>query len=122
MRSSDPAGRPGLRVVFEETLQPFVEVSCDAAVGYVLANLAAIARARGDLARARALLDEAAERFAQTDDERGQADVLVRRGVPRARGGLARRRRARCLEQALLLRRQLNDRRGARARRSPGSG
>ena len=111
MRSSDPAGRPGLRVVFEETLQPFVEVSCDAAVGYVLANLAAIARARGDLARARALLDEAAERFAQADDERGQVDVIVRRAylelaedsLPEARA---------CLERALLLRRQLNDRRG----------
>lgn len=111
MRSSDPAGRLWLRVVFEETLQPFVEVSCDAAVGYVLANLATIARARGDLARARALLDEAAERFAQTDDERGQADVLVRRAYlelaedsfPEARA---------CLERALLLRRQLNDRRG----------
>ena len=25
----DPAGQPGLRIVFEETLQPFVEISCD---------------------------------------------------------------------------------------------
>ncbi len=111
MRSSDSAGRPGLRVVFEETLQPFAEVSCDAAVGYVLANLAAIARARGDLARTRELLDEAAERFAQANDERGQADVIVRRGYLELAEGSLPEARA-CLERALLLRRQLNDRRG----------
>src|SRR5438309_1189845 len=28
MRSSAAAGQPGLRIVFEETLQPFVEISC----------------------------------------------------------------------------------------------
>ena len=111
MRSSDSAGLLGSRVVFEETLQPFVEVSCDAAVGYVLANLAAIARARGELARARALLDEAAERFAQADDERGEADVIVRRGYLELAEGSLPEARA-CLERALLLRRQLNDRRG----------
>ncbi len=110
MRSSDPT-RPGVRVVFEETLQPFVELSCDAAVGYVLANLATIARARGDLPRARVLLDEAAERFAQTHDERSQADVLVRRAyLELAEGSLSEARA--CLERALLLRRRLNDRRG----------
>ena len=48
-----PLRRPGLRVVFEETLQPFADISCDAAVGYVLANLAGIARSRGDPASAR---------------------------------------------------------------------
>ena len=110
MRLND-AGGLGLRLVFEETLQPFAEVSCDAAVGYVLANLAAIARARGHLARARSLLDEAAERFAQAGDERGQADVLVRRGyLDLAEGSLPEARA--CLERALLLRRQLKDRRG----------
>ncbi len=50
---SQAGARPGLRLVFEDTLQPFFEISCDAAVGYVLANQAGIARARGDLARAR---------------------------------------------------------------------
>jgi tetratricopeptide (TPR) repeat protein len=108
---SDQAGQLALRVVFEETLQPFVEISCDAAVGYVLANLAAIARVRGDLARARVLLDEADERFAQADDERGQADVIVRRGYLELAEGALPEARA-CLERALLLRRQLNDRRG----------
>jgi predicted ATPase len=111
MRSSHPAGRGGLQVVFEETLQPFAEVSCGAAVGYVLANLAAIARASGDLARARVLLDEAAERFVLADDERGQADVMVRRAYLELAEGSIPEARA-CLERALLLRRQLNDRRG----------
>jgi predicted ATPase len=111
MRSSDPADRRVLRVVFEETLQPFSEVSCDAAICYVLANLAAIARGRGDLARARALLDEAAGRFAQTDDERGQADMIVRHAYLELAEGSLPQARA-CLERALRLRRQLNDRRG----------
>ena len=53
MRSSDPSGQPGLRIVFEETLQPFVEISCDTAVGYVLANQATIARVRERARRAR---------------------------------------------------------------------
>jgi predicted ATPase len=111
MRSSDPAGQPGLRIVFEETLQPFVEISCDTAIGYVLANQATIARVRDQLGRARELLDEAGERFARAADERGQADVLVRRaflelaeGSPGAAGE--------CLERALQLRRGMRDRRG----------
>ena len=108
---SDQAGQLALRVVFEETLQPFVEISCDAAVGYVLANLAAVARVRGDLARARVLLDEADQRFVQADDERGKADVMVRRGYLELEEGSLPEARA-CLERALLLRRQLNDRRG----------
>jgi predicted ATPase len=110
MRLSDAAGRPGLQVVFEETLQPFVEGSRDTAVGYVLANLAAIARLRGDLGRARTLLDEAAERFVRADDERGRADVLVRQAYLELAGGSIPEARA-CLERALALRRQQHDRR-----------
>ena len=79
MRTSGPVGGPGLRIVFEDTLQPFLEISCDEAIGYVLANQAAVARVHGDLDRAQALLDEAAERFEQLDDPRGRAAVLVRR-------------------------------------------
>ncbi len=111
MRTGDPAGRPGLRLVFEDTLQPFAEVTCSGAAGYVLANLAAIARTRGDLARARVLLDESAGRFAQAEDERGRADVLVRRAYLELADGSLPEARA-CLECALLLRRRLNDRRG----------
>ena len=104
-------GRPGLRLVFEDTLQPFVEISCDTAVSYVLANQAGLARERGDLPRALQLLDESASRFEAASDEPGQAAVLVRRGyfelaecaLPEARAHL---------ESALELRRRLNDRRG----------
>jgi len=107
MRSADSSER----IVFEETLQPLVEVSCHAAVAYVLANQATIARLRGEPDRARALLDEAAARFAESSDERGKADVLVRRAyleLDQASTGGARE----CLERALELRRGMSDRRG----------
>jgi predicted ATPase len=74
-----PQGLPGLRIEFQDTLQPFVEVSCDEAISYMLANQAGIARARGDIGRAHALLDESAARFEISDDDRGIAAVLVRR-------------------------------------------
>jgi predicted ATPase len=111
VRAVDPSARPGLRIVFEETLQPFVDISCEAAVGYVLANQATIARLRGQLDRAGTLLGEAAERFARANDERGQADVLVRRAylaLAQASPQAARE----CLERSLELRRALRDRRG----------
>ncbi|HTP21851.1 MAG TPA: tetratricopeptide repeat protein [Solirubrobacteraceae bacterium] len=79
VRTRRPVSVPGLRIEFQDTLQPFVEVSCGEAIGYVLANQAGIARARGDLGRARALLDESAARFEAADDDRGIAAVLVRR-------------------------------------------
>jgi predicted ATPase len=111
IRMSRPQGGPLIRLVFEDTLQPFVEMSCDAAVSYALANQAGIARLRGDLARARLLLDESAARFEDADDDAGRAAVLVRRGyielaegaLPAAYGHL---------EAALELRRGLRDRRG----------
>jgi predicted ATPase len=111
IRMGQPAGRPGLRVVFEDTLQPFVEISCDAAVSYVLANQAGIVRARGDPARARALLDESSARFEDSGDEAGMAAVLVRRAyLELAEGAFPAARRA--LEEALELRRARSDRRG----------
>jgi predicted ATPase len=111
VRSGAPSGQPGLRIVFEETLQPFVEISCDTAIGYVLANQATIARVRDQLGRARGLLDEAGERFAQADDERGQADVLIRRAFLELGEGSHDRARE-CAERALQLRRRMRDRRG----------
>jgi len=111
MRSSDPSGQPGLRIVFEETLQPFVEISCDTAIAYVLANQATIARVREEWGRARELLEEAGERFARTEDSRGEADVLIRRAYLELAEGAPDRARA-CLEQALRLRRAMRDRRG----------
>lgn len=111
MRSSDPSGQPGLRIVFEETLQPFVEISCATAIAYVLANQATIARVREQWGRARELLDEAGDRFAGAEDSRGEADVLIRRAYLELAEGSPDRARA-CLEQALRLRRAMRDRRG----------
>ena len=111
IRMSPTGGRPGLRIVFEDTLQPFLEISCDAAVGYVLANQAGLVSARGDLARARGLLVDSASRFEGSGDEIGKAAVLVRRAyLELAEGDLAAARVA--LEDALKLRRGQGDRRG----------
>ncbi|HEY0517575.1 MAG TPA: AAA family ATPase [Solirubrobacteraceae bacterium] len=111
MRSADPSGQPGLRIVFEETLQPFITISCETAVSYVLANQATLARVRGEFARAGALLDEAADRFKRAHDERGEADVLVRRAYLELAEDAPDRARS-CLERALQLRRSMRDRRG----------
>lgn len=111
VRSRQPGGLPGMRVVFEDTLQPFAELSAATAVSYVLANRAGIARARGDLARARSLLDESAVRFGGLGDDRGVAAVLVRRAyLELSEGALPEARRA--LEQALELRCEHSDTRG----------
>ena len=109
--TSQAGARPGLRIVFEDTLQPFVEISCDAAVGYVLANQAGIARVQGDLARARRLLDESAARFEELGDDHGRAAVLVRLAyLALAEDAPSAAREA--LEEALELRRAHGDRRG----------
>jgi predicted ATPase len=111
VRTRQPGGLPGLRVVFEDTLQPFVDLSRDTAVGYVLANRAGIVRARGDLVRARALLEDSAARFQAAGDELGTASVLVRRAyLELAEGALPAARRA--FEEALELRCEHSDRRG----------
>jgi tetratricopeptide (TPR) repeat protein len=109
--TSRPGRRVGLRVVFEDTVQPFTEISCDAAVGYVLANLTGIVRVRGDLTRARGLLDESAALFDDAGDDVGRAAVLVRRAyLELAEGALPAGRAA--LQGALELRRAHGDRRG----------
>jgi predicted ATPase len=107
----DLPGFRGPRLVFEETLQPFADVPAAAAIGYVLANRAAIARMRGELTRARELIDESNRHFVQLGDERGTSDVSVRRAyLELAEGFPALARRA--LEQPLEFRRAANDRRG----------
>jgi predicted ATPase/DNA-binding SARP family transcriptional activator len=111
MRPGDRGGQPGLRIVFEETLQPFVEISCETAISYLLANQATLARVRGELGRARELLEEADARLGQAGDERGQADVLLRRAYLELDEGSPDDARA-CLERALELRRRNRDRRG----------
>ena len=111
VRTSAAGSRPGLRIVFEDTLQPFLEISCGAALGYVMANQAGLVSARGDLARARKLLTESAWRFEELGDERGRAAVLVRRAyLELAEGDVYAARVA--LQEALELRREQGDRRG----------
>ena len=111
IRMSQPEGQIAVRHVFEDTLQPLVEVACGAAVSYALANQAGIARVRGDLSRARELLDESAARFAAAGDDAGLATVLVRRAYNALAEDELSEARAH-LEAALELRRELNDRRG----------
>jgi tetratricopeptide (TPR) repeat protein len=109
--SQTEEGRPGLRLVFEDTLQPFVETTCDAAASYALANQAGIARGRGELERAHALLHEATARFEAAGDDGGLATVLVRRAyVSLAEGDLTAARAG--LQAALELRTRRGDRRG----------
>ena len=111
IRVRRPVGIPGQRIEFQDTLQPFIELSIDAAISYLLANQAGIARARGDIRRARTLLDESAARFARAGDEMGTAAVLVRRSyLELAEDALPAARDA--LEQALEIRAARRDRRG----------
>jgi len=111
VRPGDSVAPLRLRIVFEETLQPFYEISCEAAIGYVLANQATIARLQGEPDRAGRLLDEAARHFARIGDTRGQAAVFVRRGhleLALASADAARQ----AFEEALRMRRAMADRRG----------
>jgi predicted ATPase len=101
----------GPRVLFEETRQPFYEVTPRQAAGYVLGNLVYVERARGDFARARVLIDEAAALFELDGDDRGAADVLSRRAFLELLAGRPAEAERAFLE-ALELRRRLNDRRG----------
>ena len=73
----DPGGLV-LRLVFEDTLQPFSEVTCAIASGYLVLNWANVARVADDPARARSLLAEARRRFEQAGSVRGPADVWAR--------------------------------------------
>jgi predicted ATPase len=111
IRTTLPGSRPGLQHVFEDTLKPFVEISCEAATSYALANLAGNARARGDTAEASALLEESAARFAAAGDDTGLATVSVRRAYAAfVANDLTTAREQ--LEVALDLRTMLGDRRG----------
>ncbi len=111
LRTTQPQGQIAVRHVFEDTLQPLVEISCDAAIGYALANQAGIARVRGDLRRSWALLDESAARFTDAGDDAGLATVFVRRAYNALAEDELSEARAH-LEAALELRERLRDRRG----------
>lgn len=103
---------PVLRLVFEDTLQPFSEITCAVAAGYVLLNWANVARTAGDPVRARALLAEALRRFEHAGSVRGPADVWTRRAYLDLSEGAVEE-AAQLFERVRELRAALGDRRGA---------
>jgi predicted ATPase len=103
---------PVLRLVFEDTLQPFSEVTCAIAEGYVLLNWANVARTADDPTRARALLADALERFEQAGSVRGPADVWARLAYLGLSEGEVEE-AAQLFERARGVRAGLGDRRGA---------
>ncbi len=106
-------GVPGLlgpRVLFEDTLQPFLELPAQVAVAHVLVNQAGLARVRGDLDQARRLFDEGEQICREAGAPRGLASTHVRRAyLHLAEGDLEAARVE--LERGLELVRALNDRR-----------
>ena len=106
----DPA-TPGLRLAFEETLQPFAAISCAAAAGYVLINWGSVVRSAGDHAQARALLAEGTAHFERIGSDQGRADAWARlANLELACGRLDE--ADELFERSFGLREQLGDRRG----------
>jgi predicted ATPase/DNA-binding SARP family transcriptional activator len=106
----DRDGRRQARMYFEDTLLTFREVGSDAARGYMLCDLALVARAQGDYDAAREALDRALTLYRERDDPHGTAVAL--NGL----GNLARSREQfelgrEWLEEALTIRRDMGDRR-----------
>ena len=105
--------RPGLQLLFEDTLQPFVEVSPAGRPSATRSRTTPASRAAcGDLARAHALLDESRARFEAAEDDAGLATVLVRGAYISARRRRSRGGAREQLQAALELRTRLRDRRG----------
>jgi predicted ATPase len=110
MIRADPDA-PGVRLAFEETLQPFSDISCAMAAGYVLLNWANVVRSAGDDRRARALLADGLSHFERIRSAQGRADATARLAnleLSDGRLDLA----AELFERARLLREELGDRRG----------
>src|SRR5262249_40807035 len=74
MSRPDPDA-PGIRIAFEETLQPFSDINCRAAAGYVLINWANVVRSAGDDRQARGLLEDGLAHFERIGSQQGQADT-----------------------------------------------
>jgi predicted ATPase/tetratricopeptide (TPR) repeat protein len=103
--------RLGVRLVFEDTLQPFAEISCRVAAGYVLINWANLVRSAGDDRRARELLEQGLSHFTDSGSDQGRADSWARLAhVELSEGNLDE--AADLFERARRVREQLGDRRG----------
>ncbi|HEU5404452.1 MAG TPA: tetratricopeptide repeat protein [Gaiellaceae bacterium] len=102
---------PGVRIAFEETLQPFADISCRVAAGYVLLNWANVVRSADDDRRARALLEEGLALFERIRSDQGRADAWARlANLELSSGRLDE--AAELFEQARRVRERLGDRRG----------
>jgi predicted ATPase/Tfp pilus assembly protein PilF len=106
----DPTA-PGLRLAFEETLQPFTDIASRVAAGYVLINWAGVVRSAGDDRRARSLLEDGLSHFERIGSDQGRADAWARlANVELSEERLDE--AAELFERARQLREQLGDRRG----------
>ncbi len=95
----------------EETAIVCRRVSADAAVAYILGNLAAVDRVQDDFDRAGELIEESLARFQRLADVQGEAFALGALGnLARSSGDFERGREL--LGRSLALRRQVGDRRG----------
>jgi tetratricopeptide (TPR) repeat protein len=100
----------GPRLYFEETVLPGPHVSAEQAQGYLVCNLAYLARHARDLDEARVLVEQAGATFASLGDRDGESLALSHLGcLHRARGDYAAGRVA--LEHSLRLRHEIGDRR-----------
>jgi predicted ATPase len=102
---------PGVRLAFEDTLQPFTDISCRVAAGYVLLNWANVVRSVGEDHEARALLERALTHFERIGSDQGLADAWARLANVELSGGNLDE-AAELFERARRLREQLGDRRG----------
>jgi predicted ATPase len=103
---------PGVRLAFEDTLQPFADISCSVAAGYVLINWANVVRSAGEDDRARKLLEDGLAHFEGIGSDQGRADAWARlANLELSHGRLDE--AADLFERARRLREQLGDRRGS---------
>jgi predicted ATPase len=106
----DPA-TPGVRIAFEDTLQPFADISCRVAAGYVLINWANVVRSAGDERQGRERLEQGLSYFERIGSDQGRADAWARlANLELSEGRLDE--AADFFERARPLREQLGDRRG----------
>ena len=104
-------GNGPIRFAWEDTLAVFRNLTAASARGYVLANLANLARASRDAERARMLLHESLVSFKRADDRHGVAQTLCQLGNLFARTRDYQRAQH-CLEDSLAIRKELGDGRG----------
>jgi len=96
----------------EDTVVVGRRVGGEAAIAYILVNLAAVDRVEGDFDRAEELTGESLARFQRLDDKQGEAYALNALGnLARSSGDHERGRPL--LERSLALRKEIGDRRGA---------